>query len=289
MNEILKKTMYGEPVLSVRDIAKIHGLDAGLVAERVKSMNRILEEGRDYYTVNHDNWNDVKTFDLLEMSIYMSLQHPDGVVEEHPGFIYVAKDPATNATKIGRTAGKVKTRVSQLNTGRAELITEYEGYPCRDIILAEKKAHGTLSEYRTNGEWFSVDIETAKNVVLSITSEINDMISEQVENATITYREIPLFTRRGYSEIFFSCVEYSENSRLIAQNTLKNYFGVSIPFIGKITIPKDEFLAHKEEWFDVEASGDSLDIDDNCEEVTFNISWSAIEILNEILQSLPNE
>ena len=62
-----------------------------------------------------------------------------------------------------------------------------------------------------------------------------------------------------------------------------------MPFIGKLTIPRDEFLAHKEEWFDVEASGDSLEIDDDCEEVTFNISWSVSEILDNILQSITNE
>lgn len=286
---IFKKTLYGEPVISINDIAEIHNVNAGDISKYLENAIETFKNGEDYFAVDSNNVYKIKTFDLIGNFSLMSILKPVGIVEEHPGVVYIAKDPNGSGVKIGRTQNKVETRISQLNTGRADNITEYVSYECRDVVLAETKSHSALSEFRKSGEWFSVDMKMAESVVKSVVEEVNELISEKKRNENVVYPQIMLFTRLGYSKIFFGCIDYNDSSRAVAKDTLKRYFEVEFPFIKRITIPREEFLAHKEEWFDVEASGDSLEIDEGCEEITIDVSWSLSEVFDQILQSLPNE
>lgn len=245
-NEIARKTLYGKPVLSLQDIAKIHGADYNYLNECFEDFRFLFDESKDYCVIGKDNWKDVKTYDIFEESIYMSLSHPIGLIEERPGNIYIAKDPNGKGVKVGMTKDKVHKRISQLNVGRSEPITEYMSYKCRDIVLAEKEAHNALDEYRMSGEWFSVDMEIAKQKVIEVINRVDSDIAEKKKAEVITYKQTELFTVDGYCRLFFEFIEYNEMSRIMAELTLRGYFKAAFPLVKKIAFTEESYRIYKE-------------------------------------------
>lgn len=67
--------------------------------------------------------------------------------------IYFVHNPLTNNVKIGRTSNKMKTRLSQLNTGNDVRLTIIRVIDVQDHI--ENAIFGKFEKYRLLGEWFS--------------------------------------------------------------------------------------------------------------------------------------
>lgn len=79
--------------------------------------------------------------------------------------IYVLRGKGTNFFKIGRTSQSVDSRIQQLQTGCPFEIEVYATFPTFWPAEMEKFLHAYLDEFRSSGEWFSVEPEILDSVL----------------------------------------------------------------------------------------------------------------------------
>lgn len=87
-------------------------------------------------------------------------------VAARPRYIYLIQCGAY--VKIG-VATEVEARLSELQIGNpAKLILIWKSsyFTRAQAYRIERRTHGLLASYRTSGEWFQVDPETARKAIL---------------------------------------------------------------------------------------------------------------------------
>jgi hypothetical protein len=117
-------------------------------------------------------------------------------VSEHD-VIYIIGSPSAGPLKIGVSRRDVKDRLAEIQTGSpARLaILHSESVPKGRATGIERRAHLALKDSRLVGEWFSVDLRQACNVV----SEIVKVAMAEPESIrhqphTVRVPVVPTFT-----------------------------------------------------------------------------------------------
>ena len=89
------------------------------------------------------------------------------------GFVYVMTYPGSKKVKIGHSLDPI-SRAAQIGG------TQAPEKPALEVCIwcserqqeVEKLAHKLGSAYRTRGEWFDVDVESAKSYLIDAASEL---------------------------------------------------------------------------------------------------------------------
>ena len=87
-------------------------------------------------------------------------------------YVYVITDGIGNC-KIGK-ANNVKSRLRGLQTANSNKLRIKYKHPCKNqsrAKLLESLVHEKLKKYNTNGEWFSVSANTAKETIKATAKE----------------------------------------------------------------------------------------------------------------------
>jgi len=89
----------------------------------------------------------------------------DGVLKNKTGYIYIA-GPENGPYKVGMTCGKIKRRISNLQTASAYKIHHYYTSPKMNLIYElEDDILCELKPFNVRGEWFNLDIKILTNIV----------------------------------------------------------------------------------------------------------------------------
>ncbi|WP_312287979.1 GIY-YIG nuclease family protein [Chryseobacterium gleum] len=129
--------------------------------------------GRTWVSQN-SSWFEASENDLIIEEEQTILEGPN------VGYIYILRNPVMgkNIFKIGLTKNEVNYRVEQLSkTSVPDKFYNAQEWLVKDCILAEKKIHNILQDYRIDPrrEFFDVSYNKAIDIITKIVKEINEI------------------------------------------------------------------------------------------------------------------
>src|SRR5690606_30783108 len=92
------------------------------------------------------------------------------------GYVYFLKHKGLSPIKIGMTnSNNVNTRISDYKTASPYGIDLIGVIRTPHPSIVERNIHEELNEFRLNGEWFDISLETANNIILKNKVNVNPM------------------------------------------------------------------------------------------------------------------
>src|SRR5690554_3396808 len=97
------------------------------------------------------------------------------------GYVYIIRAEGTNRYKIGITDGKPSDRLKQLSTASPFPLALYEQFDFGPYSMqVEKYLHHIFSDYRKHGEWFSLDLGPATDLLTLVQGLLQEYEKEKL-------------------------------------------------------------------------------------------------------------
>lgn len=219
--ELPIKEYNGQRVVTLKEIDAVHERPEGTARKRFNDNRKRFIEGVDYFKVSP---NERPASGRSIFDVAATTESDVGI--DYSGFIYMAYDKSSKLIKIDRTRHKVSRRLQVINSGRTDPITEYEQFPCKDTLEAEKKIHQRLIDHRKIGEWFDVAPEVARAVIREAIQEVDDHFDPSKRHRGGARNDITLITETGYLMLVKS---FTDDLAWTVQRQLVNTYFQSSP------------------------------------------------------------